>query len=221
MAQTFRSLRLSCAAYRPVHRQSAIAFRVIDWAEFFSFLSSVLPPFFLFSFCGEVEFRLVSATQTRERRPLRYYSIIIWCMWANVCLFRWPTRRLFGHMCARLINKMKTWWRSKSFLNFLFTTVSFALFSHSLFSCLQASGSNECRQMRLAARGSSSTVTRNSTSRINWADLDCWSWNKSLIMLLLSTVKLVLIALNILPYRITHRKVLFLMYLITMVTHGK
>lgn len=40
-------------------------------------------------------------------------------------------------------------------------------------------------------------------------------------MLLLNTVKLVLIAMNILPYRITHRKVLFMIYLGTLVTHGK
>ncbi|XP_037039656.1 lachesin [Bradysia coprophila] len=38
-------------------------------------------------------------------------------------------------------------------------------------------------------------------------------------MLLLNTVKLVLIAMNILPYRITHRKVLFMIYLGTLVTH--
>ncbi|XP_031631296.1 lachesin [Contarinia nasturtii] len=37
-------------------------------------------------------------------------------------------------------------------------------------------------------------------------------------MLLLNTLKIVLIALNILPYRITHRKVLFLAYLITLVS---
>lgn len=40
-------------------------------------------------------------------------------------------------------------------------------------------------------------------------------------MLVLNTVKLALIALNVWPYRITHRKVLFLAYLITLVTHGK
>lgn len=40
-------------------------------------------------------------------------------------------------------------------------------------------------------------------------------------MLLLNTLKLVLIALNILPYRVTHRKVLFLAYLITLVSQGK
>lgn len=40
-------------------------------------------------------------------------------------------------------------------------------------------------------------------------------------MLFLNAVKLVLIALNILPYRITHRKVMFMIYLATLVTHGK
>lgn len=40
-------------------------------------------------------------------------------------------------------------------------------------------------------------------------------------MLLLNSVKLVLIALNILPYRFTYRKIFFVVYLITLVTHGE
>lgn len=40
-------------------------------------------------------------------------------------------------------------------------------------------------------------------------------------MLLLNTIKLILIALNILPYRITHRKILFMIYLGTLVCNGE
>lgn len=40
-------------------------------------------------------------------------------------------------------------------------------------------------------------------------------------MLLLNTVKLVLIALNILPNRMKHKKVMFFIYMGTLVTHGK
>ncbi|XP_055611875.1 lachesin [Uranotaenia lowii] len=38
-------------------------------------------------------------------------------------------------------------------------------------------------------------------------------------MLIVHTVKLVLLALNVLPYRFTHRNVLFMIYLATLVTH--
>jgi hypothetical protein len=41
------------------------------------------------------------------------------------------------------------------------------------------------------------------------------------MMLLLNTVKLVLIALNILPNRMKHKKVMFFIYMGTLVTHGK
>jgi hypothetical protein len=41
------------------------------------------------------------------------------------------------------------------------------------------------------------------------------------MMLLLNTVKLVLIALNIIPNRIRHKKVMFFIYMGTLVTHGK
>ena len=40
-------------------------------------------------------------------------------------------------------------------------------------------------------------------------------------MLLLNTVKLVLIALNIIPNRIRHKKIMFFIYMGTLVTHGK
>lgn len=41
------------------------------------------------------------------------------------------------------------------------------------------------------------------------------------MLLLLNTVKLVLIALNIIPNRIRHKKVMFFIYMGTLVTHGK
>jgi hypothetical protein len=43
------------------------------------------------------------------------------------------------------------------------------------------------------------------------------------MMLLLNTVKLVLITLNILPFRFrfTHKKILFAIYILTLVTHGE
>lgn len=41
------------------------------------------------------------------------------------------------------------------------------------------------------------------------------------MMLLLNTIKLVLIALNIIPNRIRHKKVMFFIYMGTLVTHGK
>lgn len=41
------------------------------------------------------------------------------------------------------------------------------------------------------------------------------------MMLLLNTVKLVLIALNIIPNRIRHKKIMFFIYMGTLVTHGK
>lgn len=40
-------------------------------------------------------------------------------------------------------------------------------------------------------------------------------------MLLLNTVKLVLIALNILPNRVRHKKIMFFIYMGTLVTHGE
>lgn len=40
-------------------------------------------------------------------------------------------------------------------------------------------------------------------------------------MLLLNTVKIVLIALNILPNRMKHKKIMFFIYMGTLVTHGK
>lgn len=42
-----------------------------------------------------------------------------------------------------------------------------------------------------------------------------------IMMLLLNTVKLVLIALNILPNRMKHKKIMFFIYMGTLVTHGK
>lgn len=41
------------------------------------------------------------------------------------------------------------------------------------------------------------------------------------MILLLNTVKLVLIALNIIPNRIRHKKIMFFIYMGTLVTHGK
>lgn len=41
------------------------------------------------------------------------------------------------------------------------------------------------------------------------------------MMLLLNTVKIVLIALNILPNRMKHKKIMFFIYMGTLVTHGK
>lgn len=40
-------------------------------------------------------------------------------------------------------------------------------------------------------------------------------------MLLLNTVKLVLIAINILPNRVKHKKIMFFIYMATLVTHGE
>ena len=41
------------------------------------------------------------------------------------------------------------------------------------------------------------------------------------MILLLNTVKIVLIALNILPNRMRHKKIMFFIYMGTLVTHGK
>lgn len=41
------------------------------------------------------------------------------------------------------------------------------------------------------------------------------------MLLILNTIKLVLIALNFLPYRITHRRILFLIYLATLLSNGE
>lgn len=41
------------------------------------------------------------------------------------------------------------------------------------------------------------------------------------MILLLNTVKLVLIALNIIPNRMRHKKIMFFIYMGTLVTHGK
>lgn len=40
-------------------------------------------------------------------------------------------------------------------------------------------------------------------------------------MMLLTTVKLVLIALNIIPNRMKYKKIMFFIYMATLVTHGK
>ena len=41
------------------------------------------------------------------------------------------------------------------------------------------------------------------------------------MLLLLNTVKIVLIALNIIPNRMRHKKIMFFIYMGTLVTHGK
>lgn len=41
------------------------------------------------------------------------------------------------------------------------------------------------------------------------------------MILLLNTVKIVLIALNIIPNRMRHKKIMFFIYMGTLVTHGK